>query len=88
MKTVRINDLVKRNKQILRRRKVIEKKLKELQQEDNELLKELERNNNFFVKSIEQFNWEIPENKLQKALEYSYDELYKFKLEENRREKD
>lgn len=50
MKTVRINDLVKRNKQILRRRKVIEKKIKELQQEDNELLKELERNNNFFVK--------------------------------------
>ena len=50
MKTVRINDLVKRNKQILRRRKVIEKKLKELRQEDNELLKELERNNNFFVK--------------------------------------
>ena len=50
MKTVRINDLVKRNKQILRRRKVIEKKLKQLQQEDNELLKELERNNNFFVK--------------------------------------
>lgn len=50
MKTVRINDLVKRNKQILRRRKVIEKKLKELQQEDNEFLKELERNNNFFVK--------------------------------------
>ena len=46
MKTVKINDLVKRNK----RRKVIEKKLKELQQEDNELLKELERNNNFFVK--------------------------------------
>ena len=38
------------------------------------------------VKSIEQFNWEIPENKLQKALEYSFDELYKFKLEENRRE--
>ncbi|WP_299571714.1 hypothetical protein [uncultured Leptotrichia sp.] len=50
MKTVRINDLVKRNKQILRRRKVIEKKLKDLQQEDNELLKELERNNNFFTK--------------------------------------
>jgi hypothetical protein len=50
MKTVRINDLVKRNKQILKRRKVIEKKLKDLQQEDNELLKELERNNNFFVK--------------------------------------
>ena len=40
------------------------------------------------VRSIEQFNWEIPENKLQKALEYSFDELYKFKLEENRREKD
>ena len=40
------------------------------------------------VKSLEQFNWEIPENKLQKALEYSFDELYKFKLEENRREKD
>lgn len=50
MKTVRINDLVKRNKQILKRRKIIEKKLKELQQEDNELLKELERNNNFFMK--------------------------------------
>ena len=50
MKTIKINDLVKRNKQILNRRKVIEKKLKELQQEDNELLKELERNNNFFVK--------------------------------------
>ena len=40
------------------------------------------------VRSIEQFNWEIPEDKLEKALEYSYDELYKFKLEENRREKD
>ena len=40
------------------------------------------------VSSIEQFNWEIPQNKLQKALEYSFDELYKFKLEENRREKD
>ena len=50
MKTVRINDLVKRNKQILKRRKIIEKKLKDLQKEDNELLKELERNNNFFVK--------------------------------------
>lgn len=35
------------------------------------------------VKSIEQFNWEIPENKLEKALEYSYDELYKFKMKEN-----
>ena len=39
------------------------------------------------VKSIEQFDWEIPKNKLQKALEYSYDELYKFNLEEGR-EKD
>ena len=37
------------------------------------------------VKSIEQFNWEIPENKLEKALEYSYDELYKFKLEEEKK---
>ena len=37
------------------------------------------------VKSIEQFNWEILENKLQKALEYSYDELYKFKLEEEKK---
>ena len=37
------------------------------------------------VKSVEQFNWEIPENKLQKALEYSFDELYKFKLEEGRK---
>ena len=37
------------------------------------------------IKSIEQFNWEIPENKLQKALEYSFDELYKFKLKEGRR---
>ena len=37
------------------------------------------------VKSIEQFNWEIPENKLQKALEYSFDERYKFKLEEGRK---
>ena len=50
MKTVRINDRVKRNKQILKRRKIIEKKLKELQQEDSELLQELERNNNFFAK--------------------------------------
>ena len=40
------------------------------------------------VKSIEQFNWEIPESKLQKALEYSFDELYKFKQKEDRREKD
>ena len=37
------------------------------------------------VKSIEQFNWEIPENKLEKALEYSYDELYMFKLEEEKK---
>ena len=35
------------------------------------------------VSSIEQFNWEIPQNKLQKALEYSFDELYKFKMKEN-----
>ena len=37
------------------------------------------------VKSIEQFNWEIPGNKLQKALEYSYDELHKFKLKEDKK---
>ena len=37
------------------------------------------------VKGIEQFNWEIPENKLEKALEYSFDELYKFKLEEEKK---
>ena len=40
------------------------------------------------VRSIEQFNWEIPEDKLEKALEYSFDELYKFKQKEKRREKD
>ena len=40
------------------------------------------------VKSIEQFNWEIPENKLQKALEYSFDELYKFKLGEGRKKQE
>ena len=40
------------------------------------------------VRSIEQFNWEIPENKLQKALEYSYDELYKFKLEEGKKRRE
>ena len=40
------------------------------------------------INSIEQFNWEIPENKLQKALEYSYDELYKFKLEEGRKKQE
>ena len=39
------------------------------------------------VKSIEQFTWKIPESKLQKALEYSYDELYKFKLEEEKKER-
>ena len=37
------------------------------------------------VKSIEQFNWKIPKSKLQKALEYSCDELYKFKLEEEKK---
>lgn len=37
--------------------------------------------------SIEQFNRKIPESKLQKALEYSYDELYKFKLEEEKKER-
>ena len=40
------------------------------------------------MKSVEQFNWEIPENKLQKALEYSFDELYKFKLEEGRKKQE
>ena len=40
------------------------------------------------VRSIEQFNWEISENKLQKALEYSYDELYKFKLEEGKKRRE
>ena len=40
------------------------------------------------VKRIEQFNWDIPENKLQKASEYSYDELYKFKLEEGRKKQE
>ena len=49
----------------------------------NEWLKFIKRHRGK-VKSIEQFNREIPENKLQKALEYSYDELYKFKLEEGR----
>jgi len=39
------------------------------------------------VKSIEQFNWEIPENKLEKALEYSYDKLYEFKLEEEKKKR-
>lgn len=49
----------------------------------NEWLKFIKRHRGN-VKSIEQFNWEIPQNKLQKALEYSYDELYKFKLKEGR----
>ena len=40
------------------------------------------------VRSIEQFNWEIPEDKLEKALEFSYDELYKFKLEEDKEKKE
>lgn len=39
------------------------------------------------VSSIEQFTWKIPESKLEKALEYSYDELYKFKLEEEKKER-
>ncbi len=50
----------------------------------NEWLKFIKRHRGN-VKSIEQFNWEIPEDKLEKALEYSYDELYKFKLKEGRR---
>ena len=50
----------------------------------NEWLKFIKRHRGN-VKSIEQFNWEIPGNKLQKALEYSYDELYKFKLEEEKK---
>ena len=48
----------------------------------NEWLKFIKRHRGN-VKSIEQFNWKIPESKLQKALEYSYDELYKFKMKEN-----
>lgn len=55
--------------------------------DENEWLKFIKRHRGN-VKSIEQFNWEIPENKLQKALEYSFDELYKFKQKENRRETD
>ena len=53
----------------------------------NEWLKFIKRHRGN-VKSIEQFNWEIPENKLQKALGYSYDELYKFKLEEGRKKQE
>ena len=53
----------------------------------NEWLKFIKRHRGN-VKSIEQFNWDIPENKLQKASEYSYDELYKFKLEEGRKKQE
>ena len=55
--------------------------------DENEWLKFTKRHRGN-VKSVEQFNWEIPENKLQKALEYSYDELYKFKLEEGRKKQE
>lgn len=55
--------------------------------DENEWLKFIKRHRGN-VKSIEQFNWEIPEDKLEKALEYSFDELYKFKQKENRRETD
>ena len=55
--------------------------------EKNEWLKFIKRHRGK-VKSIEQFNWEIPENNLQKALEDSYDELYKFKLEEGRKKQE
>ena len=53
----------------------------------NEWLKFIKRHRGK-VSSIEQFNWEIPGNKLQKASEYSFDELYNFKQKENRRETD
>ena len=53
----------------------------------NELIKFIKRHRGK-VKSIKQFNWEIPQNKLQKALEYSFDELYKFKLEEGRKKQE
>ena len=52
--------------------------------DENEWLEFIKRHRGN-VKSIEQFNWEIPEDKLEKALEYSFDELYKFKLKEGRR---
>nr|DAX74301.1 MAG TPA: hypothetical protein [Caudoviricetes sp.] len=52
--------------------------------EKNEWIKFIRRHRGN-VKSIEQFTWKIPESKLQKALEYSYDELYKFKLKENKK---
>ena len=50
----------------------------------------LKERRNFIISRLknmtgyEQFTWEIPESKLEKALEYSYDELYKFKLEEEK----
>lgn len=50
MKTVKIDDLVKKNKKIVKRRKEIEKLLKDLQKEDNRLLRELHRNNDIFKK--------------------------------------
>ena len=52
--------------------------------DENEWLKFIKRHRGN-VKSVEQFNWEIPEDKLEKALEYSFDELYEFKLKEGRR---
>ena len=51
----------------------------------------LKERRNFIVSRLKnvtgygQFAWKIPESKLQKALEYSYDELYKFKLEEEKK---
>lgn len=51
----------------------------------------LKERRNFIISRLknmtgyEQFTWEIPEGKLEKALEYSYDELYKFKLEEGKK---
>ena len=51
----------------------------------------LEERRNFIISRLknvtgyEQFTWKIPGSKLQKALEYSYDELYKFKLEEEKK---
>lgn len=51
----------------------------------------LEERRNFIISRLknvtgyEQFTWKIPGSKLQKALEYSYDELYKFKLKENKK---
>ena len=54
----------------------------------------LKERRNFIISRLknmtgyEQFTWEIPEDKLEKALEYSFDELYEFKQKENRRETD